>query len=153
MPDEQGDGRPHDVSAISICLIFMAVRRSWPVRQETGVLLWDGMLCVNPVSGTQSSTVTNTSATWGKAMGGFSILHWLIVAGFFLAPLVVVVVIVLVVRASRRSNPPVRRASLPPIPASASTEERLLELESLRAKGLMSDSEYQQRRQAVIQSL
>jgi uncharacterized membrane protein len=86
-------------------------------------------------------------------MGGFSILHWLIVLMFLAVPLAVIVVIVWAV--SKASRRPAQRTSPPPITASSPSpaESHLAELASLRSKGLITDSEYEQRRQAIIQSV
>ena len=86
-------------------------------------------------------------------MGGFSIWHWLIILVFLAVPIAVIVVIVWAV--SKSSRRPAQHTSPAPIPAStlSPSEARLVELASLRSKGLITDTEYEQRRQAIIQSI
>lgn len=101
-------------------------------------------------------------------MGSFSIFHWIIVLfvlGAFAG--VVGLIVWLAVRASRPAKaPPAQRLppampDPPPAPveshagsqAGSRAESRLRELDGLRAKGLISDTEYEQRRAAILASL
>ena len=85
-------------------------------------------------------------------MGSFSIWHWIIVLFILAIPVGIGLIIWLIVRASKRP-PTVTRSTVPPaIPASphSSVEARLQELASLRSKGLITDSEYEQQRSAIL---
>jgi hypothetical protein len=86
-------------------------------------------------------------------MGGFGIWHWVIVlttlACTFFA--VIAATIWIVARVVRRPAAPSSiAASLFPAPLSGSTEARLLELASLRSRGLITDGEYEQRRSDIL---
>lgn len=88
-------------------------------------------------------------------MGSFSIWHWiivLIIPGFFV---LIGLIIWLIVRASR-DRPLVANLAPPQTIAAssrASTESRLQELASLKSKGLITDSEYEQQRSAILSSV
>lgn len=86
-------------------------------------------------------------------MGSFSIWHWIIVLIIFSIPVGIGLVIWLIVRAARKPAAPSRST----VPASASlqpsAEARLQELASLRSKDLITDSEYEQQRSAVLRSV
>ena len=71
-------------------------------------------------------------------MGGISIWYWMIVLTILACACIalVAVSIRMVARAARRPAAPV------PAPLSGSTEARLLELASLRTRGLITDDEY-----------
>lgn len=97
-------------------------------------------------------------------MGGFSIWHWIImlfVLGAFAG--VAGLIVWLAVRSSRPPKaPPAPHAppampDPPPTPVASSVgstiESRLRELDGLKAKGLVTDAEYEQRRAAILASL
>jgi hypothetical protein len=101
-------------------------------------------------------------------MGSLSIIHWIIVLfvlGAFAA--VAGLIVWLAVRTSGPAKappaprPPPAMPEPPPAPvesqagshAGSSVESRLRELDGLRAKGLISDAEYEQRRAAILASL
>lgn len=86
-------------------------------------------------------------------MGGSGIWHWMIVlttlaCTFFAA---ITAIIWIVARVARRPAAPSSIApSLFPAPFSGATEARLLELASLRSRGLITDGEYEQRRSDIL---
>ena len=86
-------------------------------------------------------------------MGSFSLWHWIIVLVIFSVPVGIGMAIWLFVRAARKPAAPSR----PTVPASASpgpsAETRLQELACLRSKDLITDSEYEQQRSAVLRSV
>lgn len=86
-------------------------------------------------------------------MGSFSIWHWVIVLVVLCIPLGIGLVIWLIVRAARRPVSPTSSA----VPFSAapqpSAEARLQELASLRAKGLITESEHEEQRSEVLRSV
>ena len=89
-------------------------------------------------------------------MGGFSLWHLLVVLLIVAVPLLAIALTVwLVVRltkASRRTSP--IDGGPPAIaPSTARAEQRLQELASLRAKGLISDAEYEDHRNAVLSDI
>lgn len=91
-------------------------------------------------------------------MGGFSIWHWIIV--LFVLGTCAGVVGLIVWLAVRTSRPPKAPPAMPdprptPIesPVESAIESRLRELDGLKAKGLVSDAEYEQRRAAILDSL
>lgn len=76
-------------------------------------------------------------------MGMFSIWHWLILLFVFaLAASVVGLIVWLVVRASRVPGNPV-----------ATAQQRLQQLEQLKAQGLITGEEYARQRAAVVTRL
>ena len=91
-------------------------------------------------------------------MGGLSIWHWLIALVILGVPAAVLAVIIwLVVRLSKRPIPAAQAVTLAtPIsqpPLHSATELRLQELSALRSKGLITDSEYEQQRSAILSSV
>ncbi|MGY0561351.1 SHOCT domain-containing protein [Luteimonas sp. A277] len=89
-------------------------------------------------------------------MGGFSLWHWIIVL-FVLGILAAIIglIIWLIVRVTRRPHA-ATAPSTPPAIATASSltvESRLQELANLKSKGLITDSEYEERRSAILQSV
>lgn len=85
-------------------------------------------------------------------MGGFSLWHWIIllfVLGVFAS--IVGLIIWLIVRVSRRPS----TAASPSVsaPSQPSTESRLQELANLKTKGLITDSEHEDRRAAILQDV
>ncbi|OOX16360.1 hypothetical protein Xazr_14410 [Xanthomonas campestris pv. azadirachtae] len=86
-------------------------------------------------------------------MGSFSIWHWIIVLIVLSIPVGIGLVIWLIVRAARK--PAVSSRSTIPVSASPqpSAEARLQELASLRSKDLITESEYEQQRSAVLRSV
>jgi hypothetical protein len=81
-------------------------------------------------------------------IGGPEIIMILLVLILLVGPAVVIVGVLLYMdrkkRASQLSSPP------PPLP---STQVRLQELESLKAQGLVSEAEYQEKRQQILGGL
>ncbi|TAM15887.1 MAG: SHOCT domain-containing protein [Rhodanobacter sp.] len=75
-------------------------------------------------------------------MGFDSIWHLLILVIVLAVPVAIIVLIVLIVRLVRGLS---RRAGPGP-----STEARLRELASLKARGLVTDAEYERQRRAII---
>lgn len=86
-------------------------------------------------------------------MGGFSIWHWIIVLIVISIPVGIGLVIWLVVRAARKPATPSQTPVPASIPQQPSAELRLQELASLRSKGLITDSEYEQQRSEVLRSV
>lgn len=86
-------------------------------------------------------------------MGSFSIWHWIIVLIVLSIPIGIGLVIWLIVRATKKTAVP----SIPPAHVStspqSSAEARLQELASLRSKDLITDSEYEEKRSAVLRSV
>jgi hypothetical protein len=83
-------------------------------------------------------------------MGSFSILHWIILLFFIAIPILAVILIVsLVNRSTRRAGPP---GAVPP-PIERGVEARLRDLDALRARGVITEAEYTERRAAILQSL
>jgi uncharacterized membrane protein len=74
--------------------------------------------------------------------GLFQPMHLLVLAGCLLPPLLLIVVIVLLLRA--RARKPIQLAQ------RSTLEERLQRLAQLREQGLISDEEYQARRQSLL---
>lgn len=68
-------------------------------------------------------------------MGGFSIFHWLIVFALFAAP--VIVIVGLVLAKARR-------------PSTAPVAQRLIDLDDLLRRGLISADEHRRRRAEII---
>jgi hypothetical protein len=54
---------------------------------------------------------------------------------------------------AQRSAPPARPVAPPPTVPSKSVEQRLLELQGLRERGLISDEEFQAQRQKILGSI
>jgi hypothetical protein len=101
-------------------------------------------------------------------MGSLSIIHWIIVLfvlGAFAA--VAGLIVWLAVRTSGPAKappaprPPPAMPEPPPAPiespvgspVESAIESRLRELDGLKAKGLVTDAEYEQRRAAILASL
>ena len=86
-------------------------------------------------------------------MGSFSIWHLIIVLIVLSIPVGIGLVIWLIVRAAGKPTaPPGSMVSASAFPR-ASAEARLQELASLRSKDLITDSEYDQQRSAVLRSV
>ena len=89
-------------------------------------------------------------------MGGFSLWHWIILL-FVLGILAAVIglIIWLIVRVSRRSSTATSSRVQPAFsaPSELSVEPRLQELANLKSKGLITDSEYEDRRAAILQDV
>lgn len=83
-------------------------------------------------------------------MGGFSIWHWIILLAVIAIPVVTVFLIVVLVN---RSNKPPAIPGAPPPPIGQSIEARLRDLDALRARGVVTDAEYAERRAAILGSL
>lgn len=89
-----------------------------------------------------------------KDMGGLSIWHWIIflvflmVAGAFLGLLVW-----FFARASRKSSTTALGNPDAVSPAHPTVESRLLHLDDLWAKGVITESEYEQQRSAIIKGI
>lgn len=86
-------------------------------------------------------------------MGGFGIWHWMVVfmtfaCTFFVAIAATIWIVARVVR--RPAAPWSISPSLFPVPLSGSSKARLLELASLRSRGLITDGEYEQRRSEIL---
>ncbi len=80
-------------------------------------------------------------------MGSFGILHWIIVLVFLGFPLAILLFVRRMSRASGR-NESVTRMESPP--SRDSSESRLLRLESLLKKGLITRAEYERQRSDII---
>jgi hypothetical protein len=88
-------------------------------------------------------------------MGSFSIWHWIVVLLFFVIPACIGLVIWLIARAVKRPSS-VPELTFPPDSKRvtiSSAEARLQELSSLRSKGLITDSEFEQQRSAILRSV
>jgi cytoskeletal protein RodZ len=87
----------------------------------------------------------------GQEMGSFSIWHWIIVLVFLSLPLVIGLVVWLIIRAVRK-NAPAPPSSVPSgsNTSRGSTESRLQQLADLKAKGLITQAEYERQRSAII---
>lgn len=88
-------------------------------------------------------------------MGIFSIWHWIILIFLLVIPACIGIVIWLVLRAVKKPAP-VSESTFPPaMPAAtdSSAEARLQELASLRSKGLITDSDFEQKRSAILRSV
>lgn len=83
-------------------------------------------------------------------MGGFSIWHWIILLAVISIPVVAVFLIVVLV--NRSNKPPAATGAAPP-PIGQSIEARLRDLDALRARGVVTDAEYAERRAAILGSL
>lgn len=81
-------------------------------------------------------------------MGSSSIWHWLIIL-FVLGSMMLLVIgaIVWIVRASAR------RGAAPTAAGRPTAAERLAELGTLKAKNLITDAEYSERRKAILSEL
>jgi len=88
-------------------------------------------------------------------MGSFSIWHWIIMLMVLAIPAVIGLIIWLVIRATTKPAAESVPTAQPPFRASpqSSVEARLQELASLWAKGLITDSEYEQQRSVVLSSV
>ncbi|NZA27800.1 SHOCT domain-containing protein [Luteimonas sp. SJ-92] len=89
-------------------------------------------------------------------MGSFDVWHWIVLLFILGVPAAIIGLIVwLVVRASRRPVSAAGAAAPPVGPAGSpsSAESRLQELASLRARGLITESEYGQRRTAILDGI
>ena len=89
-------------------------------------------------------------------MGSFSLWHWAIVLFALAIPAAIIgLVIWFIVRASRRPGGVTSPAAAPPGAASArpSAESRLQELAGLKSQGLITDSEYENRRSAILEGV
>jgi len=88
-------------------------------------------------------------------MGGFSVWHWIIVLFVLGIPAAIIgLVIWLVARATRRPGASGSPGS-PTIVAGASptTQSRLQELANLKSSSLITESEYEERRSAILQGV
>ncbi len=88
-------------------------------------------------------------------MGSMSIWHWIIVTFFLAIPACIGVVLWLILRAAKKPTA-ISETSFPsaiPAATSSSAEARLQELTSLRSKGLITGSEFEQKRSAVLRSV
>jgi hypothetical protein len=85
-------------------------------------------------------------------MGSFSIWHWIILLFFVAVPACIGLVVWLILRAVKKPAPVPESVSPPAFPAAtdSSAEARLLELASLRSKGLITDAEFEQGRAAIL---
>jgi hypothetical protein len=86
-------------------------------------------------------------------MGNFSLWHWIIVLFILAIPIVIGLIIWLVVRAARR---PAATSTVVPPPSAihrSSAESRLRELADLKAKGLVTDTEYEDQRATILQDV
>jgi hypothetical protein len=89
-------------------------------------------------------------------MGSFSILHWILVLFFLVVPAAILGLIIwLATRASGRRPASTARAVPPAIPplSQASVKSRLQALDDLKAKGLVTDVEYDQQRASILQDI
>ncbi|WP_084590702.1 SHOCT domain-containing protein [Arenimonas metalli] len=88
-------------------------------------------------------------------MGSFSIWHWIILLVILSIPVFIGLVIWLVIRATRKPAAGSVSTTLPAISSveHSPTEARLLELRSLRSKGLITDAEFEQQRSAILRSV
>lgn len=88
-------------------------------------------------------------------MGSFSIWHWLIVLIIFVIPVCIGLFVWLIIRATSKPSSTSAPTVAPGIgaPSHLSAEARLQELSTLRSKGLITDSEYDQQRSAVLRSV
>ena len=86
-------------------------------------------------------------------MGSFSLWHWIIVLFILAIPIVIGLIIWLVVRAARRTA--ATSTVAPPSSAihRSSAESRLHELADLKAKGLVTDTEYEEQRATILQDV
>jgi hypothetical protein len=81
-------------------------------------------------------------------MSSFSIWHWLITLFVMGGPILVIVLIVWLIKKIASPSTPVAPSS----PATQSVEARLLALQTLREKGLISAAEHEQKRLDVLKS-
>ena len=86
-------------------------------------------------------------------MGSFSIWHWIIVLIVLAIPFAIGLVIWLIVRAAEKPAAASRSTVAVSASPQPSVEARLQELASLRSKDLITDSEYEQHRSAVLRSV
>ena len=88
-------------------------------------------------------------------MGSFSIWHWIIVLFILAIPVAIGLIIWLIARVSKKPSAATRSTAPPAIADSphSSAEARLQELASLRAKGLITDSEHEQQRSAILRDV
>lgn len=88
-------------------------------------------------------------------MGGLSIWHWIIVFFILAIPVAIGLIIWLIFRAPKRPPSTTRSTAPPANPAfqHPSAEARLQELASLRSKGLITDSEYEQQRSVILRGV
>lgn len=85
-------------------------------------------------------------------MGSFSLLHWIIVLFIVGVPVAAVAAIVwLVARTSNRRT--ASAATSGTASSLPSVESRLQQLDALKDKGLISESEYQQQRATILRSV
>lgn len=73
----------------------------------------------------------------------------ILIVGLMVLGLPALIAIGIIVYSRRNSSPPIA----PPSPPPASRESRLLELEALRAKNLLSESEFQEQRKRILESI
>ena len=74
----------------------------------------------------------------------------ILIVGLLVLGLPALIAIGIIVYSRRNSNPP---PAPPPAPPLASRESRLLELEALRAKNLVSETEFQEQRKRILESI
>ena len=72
----------------------------------------------------------------------------ILIVGLLVLGLPALIAIGIIVYSRRNSSPPPS-----PPPPLASRESRLLELEALRAKNLVSESEFQEQRKRILESI
>lgn len=85
-------------------------------------------------------------------MGSFSIFHWLVVLSVVLLPLALIALIVAFARRTSRAGGStgqrlVGQTGKPPV------EARLLALDDLKTKGLISDEEHAAQRAAILREV
>ena len=83
-------------------------------------------------------------------IGGPEIIMILLVLGI---PVVIVVVVIAIVRASSSGNsqPPYPMAAPPP--PLPSPQSRLMEIDSLKAEGLISEAEHEEKRRKILEGI
>lgn len=88
-------------------------------------------------------------------MGGLSIWHWIILLAMLAILAIAVGVVWFAVHLHRRTaaKTPSALSQAIPAPISPTTESRLLHLADLRSKGLITDSEYEQQRSAILKGV
>ena len=88
-------------------------------------------------------------------MGGLSIWHWIIVLVVLAVPAIFIGLTIWFVRRSSSQSASRIESSIPAtVPSVLPTaESRLSDLDDLRSKGLITDSEYEQQRSSIIRSV
>ena len=83
-------------------------------------------------------------------IGGPEIIMILLVIGI---PVVIVVVVLLIVKASSGSTQAPYPMSAAPPPLLPSPESRLLEIDSLKEQGLISEAEHAEKRRKILEGI